>query len=329
MAYSWRGSAYARKGDYDRAIADESKAIELRPQFARAYDSRGWAYDREGDHDRAIADENKAIELNPQLALAYHDRATAYGGKGDYDREIADETKAIELNPQLAWAYVNRGLAYEGKGNYDSEIADDTKAIELRGDTGKWPFYSKEFGWPYYRAYYKRGDAYAAKGDAARALADFGAAAQLYPAGNKWHGEAIARVAELEQSLAKVTEAPASNPGAEPPAIIASTDRRLALVIGNSDYAAVGKLPNPVRDANSIAAALKSDDVVTAVDNLTHQDFIAALNRFSDAAGSADRAVIYFAGHGLQLDGVNYLIPVDARLVADRDVQDAAIASTG
>jgi uncharacterized caspase-like protein len=104
-------------------------------------------------------------------------------------------------------------------------------------------------------------------------------------------------------------------------------ETRLALVIGNSGYTAVNKLPNPEHDAETIAAALKADGFdVTTVDNLTRAEFIAALDRFSDNATNADWAVVYFAGHGMQLDGVNYLIPVDAKLVADRDVSDEAIA---
>jgi uncharacterized caspase-like protein len=98
------------------------------------------------------------------------------------------------------------------------------------------------------------------------------------------------------------------------------------LVIANSEYAAVGRLPNPKRDADTIAAALKADGFeVTTADNLARSDFIAAMNKFADAAAKADWAVIYFAGHGLQVDGVNYLVPVDAKLAQDRDVRDEAI----
>jgi uncharacterized caspase-like protein len=94
----------------------------------------------------------------------------------------------------------------------------------------------------------------------------------------------------------------------------------VALVIGNSAYAAVGELSNPQRDAEAIAAALKADGFdVTQANNLTRADFIAMLNRFSDSAENADWAMIYFAGHGLQLDGQNYLVPIDAKLLADRD----------
>jgi uncharacterized caspase-like protein len=60
--------------------------------------------------------------------------------------------------------------------------------------------------------------------------------------------------------------------------------------------------------------------------NLTRDQLLDALRAFAAEAEKADWAVIYFAGHGLEINGVNYLIPVDARLVADRDVQYEAVA---
>jgi tetratricopeptide (TPR) repeat protein len=343
-AYSDRGAAYASKGDYDSEIADQSKAIEINPKDEIAYYDRGLAYGEKGDHDAEIADESKAIELNPQDADAYVNRALAYDGKGDSDHAIADYDKAIELNPQNTDAYVNRGYARGNKGDYDGEIADESKAIEINPqDTDAYVNRGYAYGNNEDReseitdeskaieldaknadAYIQRADAYAANGDPAKALVDLRAAAELIPESDEQHATVASRIAELEKQIASVATAPANS---SPPAAVASVGRRVALVIGNSEYAAVGKLDNPERDAEAIAAALKDDGFeVTTADNLTRADFIAAINQFSDAAAAADWATIYFAGHGLQLEGVNYLIPVDAKLVADRDAQDEAIA---
>ena len=65
---------------------------------------------------------------------------------------------------------------------------------------------------------------------------------------------------------------------------------------------------------------------MTVVNDATRAGMVEALNAFADKAASADWAVIYFAGHGIELDGINDLIPVDARLRADRDVQDEAVS---
>ena len=98
--YYDRGEAYTGKGDYDRAIADYTKVIELKPSWALPYRCRGEAYTGKGDYDRAIADYTKAIEIDPRTAYFYHDRGQAYEKKGDYDRAIADYTKAVKLQPE-------------------------------------------------------------------------------------------------------------------------------------------------------------------------------------------------------------------------------------
>ena len=132
-AYNSRGVAYGNKGSYDHAIADETVAIQLNPQFAAAYMNRGIAYGRKGDYVQVIADEAMALRLDPSLAEAYANRGVAYEHKGDYDFALIDETKAIELNPRLALAYDGRGAAHGKKGNYDQEIAADDKAMSYEG----------------------------------------------------------------------------------------------------------------------------------------------------------------------------------------------------
>jgi len=111
-------------------------------------------------------------------------------------------------------------------------------------------------------------------------------------------------------------------------ALAASQDRRVALVIGNSDYRAGGKLPNAKRDAVIFAETLRElgfSEVVEAPE-LDGAAMLRTLRDFATKAEKADWAVIYFAGHGIELGGANYLIPTDARLVSDRDVQFEAVA---
>ena len=70
---------------------------EAAPNLAAAYRNRGVAHAARSDYDQAIADFSKAIELNPNYATAYNDRAVAYTNKGDFQRAVADVTKAVEL----------------------------------------------------------------------------------------------------------------------------------------------------------------------------------------------------------------------------------------
>ena len=108
----------------------------------------------------------------------------------------------------------------------------------------------------------------------------------------------------------------------------AFAEKRVALVIGNAVYQNVPRLPNPVNDGATIASTLKNAgfDVVDSRHDLTAADTRRALRDFADRARDADIAVVYYAGHGIEVDGGNYLIPVDAKLERDTDVYDEALS---
>lgn len=103
--------------------------------------------------------------------------------------------------------------------------------------------------------------------------------------------------------------------------------KRVALVVGNSTYQSVARLPNPEKDAASIGKLFKDAgfDTVVVENNVGNLDFKRAIRKFEDAAVDAEIAVVFYAGHGIEIGGVNYLIPVDAKLVSDRDASDEAI----
>jgi hypothetical protein len=105
-------------------------------------------------------------------------------------------------------------------------------------------------------------------------------------------------------------------------------EKRVALVVGNSSYRNVAMLPNPERDAASIAKLFKEAgfDSVIEANNVGNLEFKRAIRRFEDASADADIAVVFYAGHGIEINGTNYLIPVDALLARDRDAQDEAIS---
>jgi len=103
--------------------------------------------------------------------------------------------------------------------------------------------------------------------------------------------------------------------------------KRIALVIGNSVYERVPQLQNPVQDATAMSQMFKAAafDAVTLRLDLKASELRRALRDFSDDARDADIAIIYFAGHGLEIQGTNYLIPVDAVLERDIDAFDEAV----
>src|ERR1700674_2457055 len=104
--------------------------------------------------------------------------------------------------------------------------------------------------------------------------------------------------------------------------------KRVGLVLGNSAYQNVPQLANPVNDGAVVAATLKAAgfDVVDSRHDLPAAETRRALRDFADRARDADIAVVYYAGHGLEVDGTNYLIPVDAKLERDTDVYDEAFS---
>ncbi len=165
--YNNRGIDYGDKGEYDLAIEDFTKAIELKPDYAIAYNNRGAVYRSKDKHDLAIEDCNKAIQLKSDYAEPYSNRGSAYRNKGDYERAIEDYHIAIKLKPSFVEAYYNRGLAYHEKGELDVAIKDYSKAIELNPKL--------------FHPYYNRGNAYLQKRDFDRAIEDYSKAIELNP----------------------------------------------------------------------------------------------------------------------------------------------------
>ena len=107
----------------------------------------------------------------------------------------------------------------------------------------------------------------------------------------------------------------------------AFAERRVALIIGNSAYQNAPALPNPARDARAMAAMFQKAgyDVVSTAYDVGNLEFKRAIRQFEDASSDSDIAVVYFAGHGIEIHGTNYVIPVDAKLASDRDADDEAI----
>ena len=104
--------------------------------------------------------------------------------------------------------------------------------------------------------------------------------------------------------------------------------KRVALVIANSAYQHAPSLTNPVNDGSVMAKTLKEAgfDIVDSRHDLSALDTRRVLREFADATRGADIAVVYYAGHGIEVEGSNYLIPVDAKLERDTDVYDEALS---
>lgn len=130
-AYENRAFAYLQKRDFDNAIADYNKIIEMNPKSGSGYSLRAAVYFRQNDFDKALADYNKVIDLNPNNADGYSNRGNVYSAQKDYDKAFANYDKAIELAPNR-WLYrYIRGWLYYNNGKKSLAEADFKKAKEL------------------------------------------------------------------------------------------------------------------------------------------------------------------------------------------------------
>src|SRR5262245_11133397 len=107
-----RGESLSAAHDYDGAMAEYTKAIQLKPDYAEAYNDRGFAYYLKGQAEQAISDFTQAIRLRPNYPKAYNSRGVVYMSHGyGSAKAVADFDRAIALKPDFRYAYINRANA--------------------------------------------------------------------------------------------------------------------------------------------------------------------------------------------------------------------------
>jgi tetratricopeptide (TPR) repeat protein len=335
--FSARGALWRQLREFNKSIADLNEAIRLEPKQSQAYNNRALTWKDAGDYDRAIADLNEAIRLNPADEKAYGNRGNLWRLKGDLDQALGDLNTQIRMHPKDSIGYTLRGDTYRYKGDLDHALADYNEALKIEPDaisifTGRGLTYEKAGDLVRAREEFKKAlasteqlrmDTNRASLETARsrlAAYDSGEAQPTIPA-------APARVTSETSIPTPVATAPILTKTVVAPAQVAAQGRRIALVIGNSAYKNVPALANPQKDAAAIAASLRNIgfETVTLAIDATREQLIDDLRAFADQSEKADWAMVYYAGHGIEVNGQNYLIPTDAKLATDRDVQFEAI----
>lgn len=223
--YAELADDYWDKMDYNNALINYTKVIELDPQEARAYVRRGFIYHYTGRVSEAYEDYNTAVRLSPALkteayikcmlysvdeknastvlsdctktinefpgfSLAYYKRGVAYRELGNYNPAMNDFTKSIELYPKFFNSYVYRGLLYEQLGNNNSAINEYTRAIQIVGANDPLADLS----------YSSRGRVYENQGNYSQAAADYRKALQLNP-GNSSAKTGLNRVQQKQRNV--------------------------------------------------------------------------------------------------------------------------------
>ncbi|MCC8943093.1 tetratricopeptide repeat protein [Bradyrhizobium sp. Arg68] len=329
-----RGDTFKDMGDFERAIADTSRAILLDSTNADAFATRGEVWRLKSNFARAKKDLNRAIELQPKDPENLRLRANVWLDEGALDLALADYDAALRLRPHYVAAIVGRGRVYEAKRDNLTATRLYQQALSLPSADPHTSIPAQSDARSRLNEFQRIEQAEASAKEEARSLAS---AKQLSEIEAKARAEAETK-AKLEYQQRLAAEILARNETAafearnkqavEEARLASEVGIRVALVIGNSTYEAVPMLPNPQRDAEAVAAAFKKLGFQTVIQgrNLTRAEFLSKIREFEDLAAAADWAVIFYAGHGLEMNGLNYLLPIDVRLLSDRDVQDEAIS---
>ena len=291
-AWIERAVLWARYGDFEQAFADYNRAEATGgAQTWRAFSGRARLAVVLGEPARGFADWTTAAEtsLLPMLAAQFHVRAgnLARDYLKDLDKAQQAYGRALAALPSYAEALVQRGLAFERANRFDEAINDYRKASEIT-----------------------RNNAFE----------------------SVTHNYSLFRLRVLQTRLSRKAGDPPLPPNVNVLTRSASIDkgqgRRVGLVIGNAVYAKVPSLMNSDRDAEGVGQALSEAGFssVTVGTNLDRSRLEGVLQQFARDAAGADWAIIYYAGHGIEVDGVNYAIPVDADMEALKDMPSRAIS---
>jgi tetratricopeptide (TPR) repeat protein len=266
---------------------------------------------------KACATILRASGLTPRnTAIAYYNTGIAFMAKRDWDRAIANFDQAIRNDAAYPAALVKRGLAREAKGDR-AGAQRDFRAALATGQPNNF-----EERWAQDTAHQRLGEPQIA---AVPAPVELPAVPELAPLPlppvpqqaepDRAPPQAVPR--PIPPNIAALPRASATDPGA-----------RIALVIGNDRYEQVPSLQKAVNDARAIGAALEQIGfTVIRAENANRRTMNQRLVEFSNRVNRGDTAFFYFAGHGVEIKSVNYLLPTDTPTAVEGE--EALITSEG
>lgn len=137
VAYQKQADAHMVKGEYDMAIANYNKVIELNPKNSASYLSRGLSYFNKRSYDRAVSDYDKAIELAPGESIAYFNRAGTYERIGNITQAIADYQKTVDLDATNDVAKASLKRLQDEQAKAEQAKAEQARAEQLKLEQAK------------------------------------------------------------------------------------------------------------------------------------------------------------------------------------------------
>jgi tetratricopeptide (TPR) repeat protein len=303
-AYYWRGmSAYNLK-DYSEALDDFKQAAELNhPKAGNCRWLMAKCYENLNQLDNSIIQYGDALRMlssdqQSKVQLLY-DRSKVYSLLGNNEAAINDLRQALAIQPSNE--LIKMALTGLTSAKPDATGAEAQREIQDTGDIAKKTEQAK---------------VETAKTDPPK----------TEPVKPEPKEEKVAQTVPQQQPVTQQVVPVVTAPREPTLAEIYKDEKRYALVIGNSTYPKqIGTLKNPVNDATDFANALRSMNFdVTLVTDASYGKIRVEMMKFREKLNQGDRdqtvGLFYYAGHGLQYEGENYLVPVDAEIQYEDDI---------
>ena len=313
-----RGNIFHELHDLSSAVADYSEALRLAPGNPDAHRMRGWIHLRRAEFDSAVADLRAAVRTSPssydwavlcRALVATGDLTGARAACVTATQAATDQTDTWARGSQAMISLID-GRYQEAWDAFNTIAAEDAEAsFSVHG----------------------RGVAALALGRSAEGEADIARAASIRPEWAAFNAtmNVLAASARSAGRPATGQVVAGSRPAPGAPAAARPDGPRVALVIGIGAYGTLGNLPNPANDARSLADRLRrvgfDVDLVIDPDQRAMRQAISRLGARMSQAGSGATGLFYFAGHGIQSRGINFLIPAGAQIAREADLAIEAV----
>ena len=289
IAYIRYYKAVLEAGDFSVALASFGLLLETLPGDAQGLLGRALTHSQLGNFGSALADAESVLGKDPQNLSARLARAEILARMGNYEAAHVAAREAVSIDPSFPQGPEVLGDVLLARGDTAAAVELYRRAIQLLVDSSR---------------------------DRRPPMLD---ALRLKDVRRKLDGAGRALLAG--QTEIAHPQKPEGERRKDSDKVV-SSQRRVALVVGNSHYSDQAALRNPSNDAAGLAGALKrlGFDVVEGFD-LTKVRMSETLREFARRVRDADVGLVYYAGHAIQYQGENYLVPVDARIEDETDVE--------